>query len=76
MKPAKCHSCGAGCWRGETERGKVVLVNSWTSDSGKVVAIDPDADVPMVRWVKKDEQLPAGTRRYLLHMVTCRKKRR
>jgi hypothetical protein len=72
VRTTACYRCGANVWMGETERGKIVAVNAWHAPSGPVVAIDPEADRPMVRWVKKGEELPPGTRRYLLHMITCK----
>lgn len=73
MKTGKCYKCHQGIWFGETEAGKIVPLNTWTSPRGKIVAIDPEADRPMVRWLKKaDPQPPEGTKRYLLHSITCR----
>lgn len=71
-----CWRCHAKIWFGESEKGKKVPMNTWASPKGKVVAIDPEADVPMVRWLKKDEEVPDGTRRYHPHLgPMCRPKK-
>jgi hypothetical protein len=68
MKTTKCYRCRATIWYGETEKGKKVPMCGFASPKGKVVAIDPEADVPMVRWLKKDEEVPEETRRYHVHL--------
>lgn len=68
----QCPKCHQKVWLGETERGKKVYVNAWSSPRGNVVALDPEADVPMLRFLKKGEEPAEGTRRYLLHRATCR----
>lgn len=77
MRTSTCHKCHEAIWFGETERGKVVPVNTWTSEKGKVYPIDPEADRPMLHFIKKDEDPPPeGTLLYFSHFVTCRKKGR
>lgn len=77
MKTSTCWKCHQPIWFGETERGKTIPINTWSSPTGKIVAIDPDADKPMVRWLKKDEAEPGPeVRRYHSHIGTCRPKRK
>lgn len=77
MKRAKCYRCNGDVWFAETERGKTMPVNAWTSPRGKIVIVDGDeaADKPLIRFLKKDEVVPEGTRRFVGHMGTCRPRR-
>lgn len=68
MRTSRCYRCHQTIWFGETEKGKKVPMCNFTSPKGKVVAIDPEADVPMLRWLKKDEEPGEGERRYHTHM--------
>lgn len=75
MDVSKCRRCHQTIWFGETEKGKKMPINTWTSPKGKIVAIDPEADVPMVQHLKKDDPEPEeGTPRYVAHMATCRRR--
>ena len=72
-----CRRCDQRIWWAETERGKKIPVNAWTSPHGNVIPIDPEADVPLVHFLTKTEEPPAeGTRRYISHLTTCKKRRR
>jgi hypothetical protein len=73
MKIAKCYRCQQNIWFGETELGKTIPVNTWTNANGKIVAIDPEADEPMVHFLKKGEPDPdPSTKRYVSHLGTCK----
>jgi hypothetical protein len=77
MRFTKCYRCQQDIWFGETEKGKKIPVNAWKArgNSGKIIAIDPDADVPMVQFLKKtDAPPPEGTPRYHSHLGTCKPK--
>lgn len=75
VKITKCWKCKtADIWFGETEAGKKMPVNAWSTPRGKIVPIDPEADVPMLQFLKKDEEPPPGARRYSAHFGTCRPK--
>lgn len=77
MRTTKCYKCHQTIWHAETERGKTIPVNTWTSANGKIVIVagDEEADKPMVHFLKKDEEVPEGTRRYISHINTCRPKK-
>lgn len=76
MKLTNCRRCHQQIWWAETERGARIPVNTWTSAHGNVIPIDPEADVPLVHFLTKTEDPPAvGTKRYISHITTCRKKR-
>jgi hypothetical protein len=72
VKTTKCNRCGVAIVWCVTEKGKRMPVNPWPDkgDKAKVVMIDPDSDVPMVRILKKDE-VHEGPRRFA-HFATCR----
>lgn len=78
MKTTACYKCHQSIWFGESEKGKKVPMCAWTAEKGKVIAIDPEADVPMLHWIKKtDDPLPEGTPRYHAHLgPMCRPPRR
>lgn len=78
MKITKCWKCHQNVWLAETERGKTISMNTWTSAKGKIVIVagDEDAEKPLVHFLKKDEEAPEGTRRYLMHKTTCRPPRK
>jgi hypothetical protein len=76
VRVVPCYKCRQRIWFGETERGKIVPINTWTTKRGNIVAIDPDADRPMVRWLKKGEEPESGMKRYLSHITTCRVKKK
>jgi len=54
-----------------TPAGKRVPVNIWTAKAGKIVMLDPESDAPLIRFLKKDEPVTEGTRRYISHFTTC-----
>lgn len=82
MKLTTCNrpGCSEEIWWAETTEGKNMPVNKWSTPSGNVVAVDAEADKPIVVVLKNGQvpgegdmaYLPAGSRRYLAHFVTCK----
>jgi hypothetical protein len=79
VKLTRCNrpGCGDEIWWAETTEGKNMPVNKWSTASGNVVPVDPEADKPVVIVLKKGEEPDDPTaRRYLAHFVTCKAKRK
>jgi hypothetical protein len=73
MKITTCRRCADSIWWAETTEGKNMPVNAWSTPSGNVVPVDPEADRPVVRVLRKGEEPADPTaKRYLAHFVTCR----
>jgi hypothetical protein len=68
-----CRDCGQEVWWGESAlTGRRMPINKWSTSSGNVYAVDPDADTPVVVVLSKGESPPdPETRRYLSHFTTC-----
>ena len=73
MREATCRRCGVAVWWGETAKGAHVPVElERPRFGGKVVALDPDSDTPLIRFLKKGEEPPAGSVRWASHLGKCK----
>lgn len=76
MKIVKCWKCHQDIWHAETEMGKTMPVNAWTSPKGKIIPVDPESDKPVIQFLKKGDPEPGPeVRRYVSHMATCKRRK-
>lgn len=68
ISDGKCRHCGVPVWFIDTAQGKKMPVDRQPVEYGGNCVIDAG----MVRVVKKDEPLPADTKRFKAHFATCR----
>lgn len=68
----KCRTCHADIVWCLTPVGRKMPINTWTSPGGGIMLEDPESDEPVIRFVRKGEEVPEGTKRYVSHFSTCK----
>lgn len=72
MRLTACRRCGTEVWWGETAKGKHVPVEATRLRfGGKIVALDLEAETPLIRFLKKGEQPPDSAPRWASHLGKC-----